>query len=118
MNVSRINRLTSLLLFAALATPRPGWTQNASPYRVEELARGLKAPWAIAMLPESGGLLLTEKFGGVRLWKAGQLHMVPGGPTRMLQSADSGLLDLLLDPDFTRNHLVYLAFVEGTDSAN
>jgi glucose/arabinose dehydrogenase len=95
--------------------------QNRPPlYRTEELARGLKAPWAIAFLPDDAGLLITEKHGSVRRWRAGVLDPRPvtGGPINILQLRDAGLLDLALDPAFAENRLVYITFVEGTDSVN
>ena len=42
----------------------------------------------------------------------------PGGPPNILAAADSGLLDVALDPDFASNGTIYLAFAEGTDAAN
>ena len=44
--------------------------------------------------------------------------MLPGGPPNVLAKADSGLLDIALDPDFERNRLVYIAFAEGDENAN
>jgi len=108
-----------LTLAALLASPAEAQEHQAV-YRVEELARGLKAPWALVFLPGNEGLLITEKHGTLRRWKGGGLEpdSVPGGPANVLQAHDAGLLDLALDPAFTENRLVYLSFVEGTDSAN
>ncbi len=91
--------------------PEPG-------YLVDTLAAGLEAPWSLALVP-GGAILIAEKYGGVRLWRDGAL--LPGrlaGVPPALQSEDSGLLDLALDPRFEGNRLVYLSFAEGTAEAN
>ena len=87
-------------------------------YVVDTLAAGLQVPWSLALLP-GGSILVAEKYGGVRLWRDGALLPRPlGGVPRALQSEDSGLLDLALDPRFEENRLVYLSFAEGTAEAN
>jgi glucose/arabinose dehydrogenase len=43
---------------------------------------------------------------------------LPGGPPNVFAKEDSGLLDIMLDPDFAANRIVYLAFAEGTEDEN
>jgi glucose/arabinose dehydrogenase len=87
-------------------------------YVVDTLATGLAVPWSLATLP-GGDILVTEKYGGVRLWRDGALLPRPlAGVPAAFQSEDSGLLDLALDPRFRENGLVYLSFSEGTAQAN
>jgi glucose/arabinose dehydrogenase len=86
---------------------------------VERLAAGLHRPWSLAFLPD-GSMLITEKHRGLRLRRpdgsvSGHL---PGGPTNVLAASDSGLLDITLDPDFSSNRTIYIAFAEGTDAEN
>jgi glucose/arabinose dehydrogenase len=83
------------------------------------VARGLRHPWSLAFLPDDA-MLVTERYGGLRLIRAGQPSgaLLAGGPPNVLAQADSGYLDVALDPDFASNHFVYLAFVEGTEAAN
>lgn len=86
---------------------------------VERLGVGLHRPWSLAFLPD-GSMLITEKHRGLRLRRPdGSLSgHLPGGPENVLADSDSGLLDVLLDPDFASNRTIYLAFVEGTKAEN
>ena len=94
-----------------------GGSAAAGEYVVDTLASGLRTPWSLAFLPD-GGMLVSEKYGGVRRYRDGVLSdTLPGAPASY-QSEDSGLLDLALDPRFEENRLVYLAFSEGTVAAN
>jgi aldose sugar dehydrogenase len=91
----------------------------ADTLRVERIGPPLAAPWSIAFLP-GGDMLVTEKHGGIRrIAPDGRASApLPGGPVNVLQRSDSGLLDVVLDPDFGRNGHVYVAFVEGNEQAN
>ncbi len=86
---------------------------------LERLASGLSRPWSLAFTPD-GDILITEKYAGVRVMRNGALlpGVLPGGPPNVLAKADSGVLDVLLDPDFENNRLVYLSFAEGDEQAN
>lgn len=83
------------------------------------VASGLERPWSMAFLPE-GDILVVEKHRGLRVAHAdGSLGpLLSGTPKRVLTHEDSGFLDVALDPDFARNRLIYLAFVEGVEEAN
>jgi glucose/arabinose dehydrogenase len=108
------------LLVAGSSTPGKAQDTLLSRYRVEPLATGLRAPWALAFLPADQGILITEKHGTVVLWTSADQTtvVVPGGPTEVFQRQDGGLLDVVLDPGFDQNGLVYIAFLEGTEAAN
>ena len=119
---TRAVTLVALWAFASAAGagPRAHAQERPPAYRVEDLAGGLMSPWALVFLPNDGGLLITEKHGGVRLWTERGVppQIVPGGPTTVLQQEDGGLLDIALDPAFSQNGFVYISFLEGADSAN
>jgi glucose/arabinose dehydrogenase len=87
--------------------------------QVERIGPPLRSPWSIAFLPD-GSMLITEKHGGIRrMQRTGEAGgALPGGPLNVLQKSDSGLLDIVLDPDFPTNQQVYIAFAEGTEDAN
>jgi aldose sugar dehydrogenase len=84
---------------------------------VERIARGLRRPWSLAEMPD-GAMLITELHHGLVLLRGGVPNAVGGLPTNALRQNDSGFLDVLLDPDFAANRLVYVAFVEGNVEAN
>jgi glucose/arabinose dehydrogenase len=84
--------------------------------RVVVVAKGLKHPFSIAMLP-SGDALVSERGGPLRL-----VHEASGGSPRLdpepiaglptLEPAyrNGGLHEIALHPQFTKNHLVYFTF--------
>jgi len=112
------------LAFASLAAaqappPKPAFAgQTGAPpparpspeFNVQTVATGLPAAWAIAFLPD-GNLLVTQNSGTMRTVSptgtvSAPLEGVPGVEV----VAAEGLHDLLLDPDFARNRLVYFTY--------
>ena len=114
-----LRRLLSLVCAALLSLSIPLARAGTEAFWVEELASGLNAPWSMAWLP-SGELLITEKFGGIRVFRDGQLdpRPLPGGPANVYQAAQSGLLDIALDPDFASNRRLFIAYTEGSAADN
>jgi len=86
---------------------------------LEQIGPPLAAPWSLAFLPD-GGFLVTEKHGGVRIIHSdgSASPPLPGAPPNVLRKEDSGLLDVVVDPDFATNRTIYVVFVEGTEEAN
>lgn len=82
--------------------------------RVEQLAT-LEYPWGMALLPD-GRLLITEKPGRLRIWdEQGLSDPLQGVPKVVYLSAgeQGGLLDVAVDPDFSNNQWIYIAYVEA-----
>jgi aldose sugar dehydrogenase len=103
----------------AATSPAPASRQTAvAAYVVDTLATGLRAPWSVAFLPD-GGMLVTEKYGGLRLYPRGSraFREIQGVPASF-QLEDGGLLDIAVDPQFAKNRLIYLSFLQGDSSAN
>lgn len=109
--------------FAATATaeaPILGAPAAADPARftVETVATGLNHPWGLAFLPD-GGLLVTERNGGLRLIRDGKLVEQPlAGLPEAFQAGQGGYHDVILDPGFAENGLIYVAYAEGERGAN
>jgi glucose/arabinose dehydrogenase len=106
--MKRLLLLVSLLLGAA----------GAQALTTVPVLRGLDNPWALAFLPD-GRLLVTEKAGRLRI--AGPDGRV-GAPLAGLPPVDvtgqCGLLDVVVDPDFTKNSYVFWTFAEPGDGGN
>ena len=111
-----------LALLAVLQAPPAGpppMTVNSSagPLRIERLAT-LESPWGMAALPD-GRLLITEKPGRLRIWSNGRLsgpvRGVPRVVHRNTEGEQGGLLDVVADPDFGTNQLIYLSYVEAAE---
>lgn len=73
------------------------------------------SPWALAALPD-GRLLVTEKAGAIKLFEPAtqKILSVAGVPT-VVDAGQGGLGDIVLHPDFQRNHLIYFSYVESSD---
>jgi glucose/arabinose dehydrogenase len=81
-------------------SPNPGPT--AGVVRVETVARGLDHPWALEFLPE-GRMLVTERPGRLRIVEpSGRISPPLAGVPAVQASGQGGLLDVALDPGFSR----------------
>jgi aldose sugar dehydrogenase len=79
---------------------------------VETVARGLEHPWSLAFLPD-GRMLVTERPGRLRMVSAkGELSQPLAGLPKIFARGQGGLLDVLLDPNFAGNRMIYLSFAE------
>jgi aldose sugar dehydrogenase len=89
-----------------------------SGYKVIEIAQGLDHPWSMAFLPD-GSMLVTEREGRLRLIKGGSLQPQPiAGVPVVHTGGQAGLFDVVLHPNFARNHVLYLTYAAGAQSAN
>lgn len=90
-------------------------------FTVETVATGLEKPWALAFLPD-GRMLVTEKPGRLRIvTQAGELSEPVSGLPEVDARNQGGLLDVVLDPEFAQNNLIYWSYAEprgnGTNGA-
>ena len=84
----------------------------------ETVATGLDHPWSMAFLPD-GSMLVTERNGGLRMIRAGELLPGPvAGVPDAYVAGQGGLFDVLADPDFATNQTVYLSFAHGDAGDN
>jgi glucose/arabinose dehydrogenase len=93
----------------------PGQTKapavkKPSVFKVETIATGLTRPWAVAFLPD-GKFLVTERNGFMRtITKDGVISApIEGVPGVKAVSAE-GLHDVVLDPNFAKNRLIYFTY--------
>jgi glucose/arabinose dehydrogenase len=105
----------ALLLCAGFAQALDGpgvvATQKA---RVEltVVTGGLEHPWGIAFLPD-GRALVTERPGRLRMVdRSGNVSEPIAGVPAVDAVGQGGLLDVALDPEFSRNQRIYLSFAE------
>lgn len=89
---------------------------SAPVLKTEVVASGLDHPWSIAFLP-GGGVLVTERNGGLRRIEGGRVTRVSGVPS-VFNEGQGGLFDVLPHPDFRQNGLIYLSYAHGTRAAN
>ena len=78
--------------------------------RVVTVVEGLTHPWSVAFLPD-GDMLITERFGGLRLIRDGVLQPEPiSSFPEVHANRQGGLMDVVLHPQFAENSLVYLTY--------
>ncbi|HWP26554.1 MAG TPA: PQQ-dependent sugar dehydrogenase [Xanthobacteraceae bacterium] len=79
---------------------------------VETVVGGLERPWSLAFLPD-GRMLVTEKAGRMRIAdRGGNLSPPVGGVPQVFAIGQGGLLDVILDRDFTQNRTIYFCYAE------
>ncbi len=118
-----LTRRSSLGAMAALlagcaGTPPADAAAQRSP-RTSTVARGLQYPWSLAFLPDferDGLMLVTERRGQLQLvGRDNRPHRPVTGVPEVVARGQGGLLDVVLDPRFAENRLVYLGYSERGD---
>jgi len=83
------------------------YVPNPQGINVEIWAKGLKAPWSIAFLPD-GKALVSERRGTIRLLsKNGQYDAEPLINLDVAEDDESGLMGLALHPDYPDEPYLY-----------
>jgi glucose/arabinose dehydrogenase len=83
-----------------------------------KIVSGLDAPWGFDWLP-NGDILITERFGALRIIRGGELDPEPvSGIPDLYLSGQGGLLDVIVHPRFQENRWIYLSYSAGSDEAN
>ena len=92
-------------------TGRANLPKTPPPFAVAEIGR-FDAPFAMAFLPGSGDLLVTEKVGRLMLRLADGRTFPASGVPVVAQGGQGGLLDVAIAPDFATSHAIYLSYAE------
>lgn len=87
----------------------PGALAQPAAVATDVFLRGLEVPWAMDFAPD-GRVFLTERPGRIRVARDGQLQAAPWMVIDVADVSEAGLLGLAVDPQFTRNGFVYVAY--------
>lgn len=104
----------------AAPAPAPAADASEAAFTTTEVVK-FDAPWAMTFLPD-GRLLVTEMDGRLQLFdpKTKTIGSIRGMP-KVVHRGQGGLGDVVLDPEFAKNRLIYFSYVEagegGTGSA-
>jgi aldose sugar dehydrogenase len=92
--------------------------KTTTPYKVDKIASDLTRPWAVIPMPENK-LLITEKSGYMVVYDVHgkMLKRIEGFP-KVEDGGQGGMLDVALDPDFSRNQMIYWSYSEKYDNGN
>ena len=87
-------------------------SKSSVAFDVVTVAEGLVNPWSLAFLP-NGKMLVTERPGRLRVLGAdGKLSAPVTGLPTVDARGQGGLLDVVLDPGFAKNSLIYWSYAE------
>jgi glucose/arabinose dehydrogenase len=88
--------------------PRP--SKPSPPVNVETITARLTSPWSMALLPD-GNFLVTESIGAMRIVRPDGVVSAPlAGVPGVKVVAAQGLHDVVLDPGFAQNRLLYFCY--------
>jgi glucose/arabinose dehydrogenase len=91
-------------------TDAPAPSKPSPPFTVQTVATGLTGAWAIAFLPD-GNFLVTQNSGAMRIVRPDGVVSGPlAGVPDVKAVAAQGLHDVVLDPDFATNRLLYFTY--------
>lgn len=87
-----------------------------SGFETKLITRGLQSPWGMAFMPD-GNILVTERGGQLRIiYPNGHMSEPIKGVPPVYNKQQGGLLDVALDPDFSKNRFIYLSYAEPEGS--
>lgn len=94
------------------------FSSNAFDFKLDTIVSGVKVPWGIVFLPDES-MLFTERSGKLfRSVNKGKPAEISGVP-EALAEGQGGLMDIVLHPKFSTNHILYLSYsaFKKTDSS-
>lgn len=112
-----MNAMLKFLTIAILALTSSVLSAAASDYNLETVADGLSYPWSVAFLPDES-YLVAERDGQIQHLKADGSRQPLSGVPETYFAGQGGFFDILLDPDFADNSLVYLSYAHGSPTDN
>ena len=87
-------------------------------YKVEKLAELIGIPWAVTPMPDDR-LLITDKKGFMQIFDAnGKFVKKITGFPEVDYIGQGGMLDVALDPDYSRNKMIYWSYAEKYNGGN
>ena len=94
---------------------------KSAKYIVSDFVTGLTRPWAMAHMP-NGNMLVTEVPGRIRVISPdGRVSDPISGMPAVRAWGSRGLNDIILDPDFENNRMIYFTYLgapDGVESDN
>ncbi|MBE5250827.1 MAG: PQQ-dependent sugar dehydrogenase [Enterobacterales bacterium endosymbiont of Blomia tropicalis] len=108
-----MTRFPAALVFSVMCS----FSTLAADLQVQVLQDKLDHPWSLAFLPDNQTVLITERSGQLRSWRqdSGLSRPIQGVP-KVWAHRQSGLLDVVLAPDFAQNRRVWLSYTEADSS--
>lgn len=93
---------------------RIGSVKSKTQYTATVINTELQGPWGMHVLPD-GRLIISGKPGNMQILTAdGKLDKTITGFPPVVFQGQGGMLDVNIDPEFTKNRMVYWTFAEPT----
>ena len=91
-------------------TNAPAPSKPSPAVKIDTIVTGLRGAWSLAILP-NGKMLVTERGGFIRVAEMNGFVSAPieGMPDQKQVGAES-LHDVVLDPDFAHNRMIYFTY--------
>jgi len=119
MRLTLVAAVFTAVLYAQDPKPKPAFSgqtgapapaKPSPPFEVTTITTRLTSPWSFAFLPD-GNVLVTESIGSMRIVRPDGVVLAPiAGVPGVKVVAAQGLHDVLLDPDFARNRILYFTY--------
>ena len=99
-----------LIVTVVVGSNFPASSNAASPdLSIETFVRGLNTPWALDFASD-GRIFISERPGRIRIVEQGQLRPEPWMMLEVAAVGEAGLLGLAVDPQFSQNRFLYVAY--------
>ena len=110
-------KFKQLALVILIAIPSLFLRSEDVDYNYTIIAEGLDRPWSLAVIDDKN-IIFTELSGNLRQIKDGKLLSAPvAGTPEVLFKGRGGMSGVVLDPDFQKNKVLYLAFSARDEGA-
>ncbi|MEZ5759441.1 MAG: PQQ-dependent sugar dehydrogenase [Emcibacteraceae bacterium] len=88
---------------------------KSAPFVVSDFVAGLNHPWAMAHMP-NGKMIVTEVPGRLRIITPdGKVSKPVTGMPAVRAWGSRGLNEIILDPDFANNRMIYFSYLAAPD---
>ncbi len=111
--------LVSFVAILGVSVPKSAHAINPpAGFQIQTVLGGLDKPTSMAFVPD-GRIFIAEKDGKVRVVKNGVLLATPLITLNDINTAgDHGILGIAVDPNFSQNGYVYLAYTFENNASN
>jgi glucose/arabinose dehydrogenase len=108
--MTHVLRLLIILALLGCGSNREPLAATPAGIFVETLVSGLNTPWAVDFAPD-GRIFVTERPGRIRVIDdRGKLRDEPWMTVETASVGEAGLMGLAIDPKFSQNRFVYVAY--------
>ncbi|WP_299074980.1 PQQ-dependent sugar dehydrogenase [uncultured Paraglaciecola sp.] len=119
----KITSLVGLVVSVAMFTsacaqqPKIPLSESVQSYNLELVTKDIDIPWGMAWI-DANTFLVSDRKGELRLVKDGKLLTQKiGGLPKLRAQGQGGLLDVAIDPNFSKNNLIYFSY-SGLEGEN